>query len=67
MYMCVYLHMYTRLYMYVVGFPCGASGKDVGDTRDMGSSPESGRSPEVGSGNALQYSCLENSMDREAW
>ena len=70
-YVCVFTYIYTCLYMYVVGFPGGASGKEfashVGDTRDMGSSPESGRSPEVGSGNALQYSCLENSMDREAW
>ena len=28
---------------------------------------ESGRSPREGNGNPLQYSCLENSMDREAW
>ena len=34
---------------------------------DMGSIPRSGRSPEVGNGNTLQYSCLENSMGREAW
>ena len=34
---------------------------------DMGSIPGSGRSPEGGNGNPLQYSCLENSMDREAW
>ena len=34
---------------------------------DWDSTPGSGRSPEVGNGNPLQYSCLENSMDREAW
>ena len=34
---------------------------------DPGSIPRSGRSPEVGNGNLLQYSCLENSMDRGAW
>ena len=34
------------------------------DTRDVGSIPELGRSPGVGNGNPLQYSCLENSMDR---
>ena len=34
---------------------------------DAGSMPESGRSPEEGNDNPLQYSCLENSMDREAW
>ena len=39
---------------------------NAGDTRDMGSIPESGRSPGIGSGNLLQYSCLENSMDRGA-
>ena len=36
----------------------------AGDTRDVGLIPESGRSPGVGNGNSLQYSCLENSMDR---
>ena len=34
------------------------------DAKDMGSIPGSGRSPGVGNGNLLQYSCLENSMDR---
>ena len=37
------------------------------DARDVGSIPGSGRSPGGGHGNPLQYSCLENSMDREAW
>ena len=36
------------------------------DEGDMGSIPRSGRSPGGGYGNPLQYSCLENSMDREA-
>ena len=40
---------------------------NAGDTRDVGSTPGLGRSPEVGTGNPLQYSCLENSMDRGAW
>ena len=39
----------------------------AGDPRDMGSVPKSGSSPEEGHGNPLQYSCLENSMDRRAW
>ena len=39
----------------------------VGDTRDTGSILGSGRCPGVGIGNPLQYSCLENSMDRGAW
>ena len=34
---------------------------------DPGSIPGSGRSPEEGNGNPLQFSCLENSMDRGAW
>ena len=39
----------------------------AGDTGDAGSIPELGRSPGVRNGNPLQYSCLENSMDRGAW
>ena len=34
---------------------------------DLGLIPGSGRSPGEGKGNQLQYSCLENSMDRGAW
>ena len=34
---------------------------------DLGSIPGSGRSPGEGNGNPLQYSCLENPMDGEAW
>ena len=40
---------------------------NAGDTRDAGLIPGSRRSPAVGNGNPLQYSCLENSMDQEAW
>ena len=39
----------------------------AGDTEDVGSIPGSGRSPGGRKGNPLQYSYLENSMDREAW
>ena len=39
----------------------------VGFTRDEGSIPGLGRSAGVGNGNLLQYSCLENSVDRGAW
>ena len=38
---------------------------DAGDIRHLGSIPESGRSPGGGHGNPLQYSCLENPMDRK--
>ena len=37
------------------------------DTGDAGSIPGSGRSPREGQGNPLQYSCLENPMDRGDW
>ena len=40
---------------------------NAGDTGDLGSVPGLGRSPGEGNGNPLQYSCLENSMDRESW
>ena len=40
---------------------------NAGDARDLGSIPGSGRSPGEGNGNPLQYSCLENPMDRGAW
>ena len=40
---------------------------NVGDARDVGSTPGLGRSPGEGNGNSLQYSCLENPMDRGAW
>ena len=42
--------------------PAGA-----GDVRNLGSNPGMGRSPGVGNGNPLQYSCLENPMDRGVW
>jgi len=40
---------------------------DKGDRRDTGSIPRLGSSPGEGHGNPLQYSCLENPMDRGAW
>ena len=41
-----------------------ANAKEV---KDLGSIPGLGRSPGGGHGNALQYSCLENTMERGAW
>ena len=41
--------------------------KSAFNAGDPGSIPGSGRSPGEGNGNPLQYSCLENSMDRGAW
>ena len=40
---------------------------NAGDVRDSGSIPGLGRSPGGGHGNPLQYSCLQNPMDRVAW
>ena len=40
---------------------------NAGDARDTSSTPKWGRSPGVGNSTSLQYSCLENSMDRGAW
>ena len=40
---------------------------NAGDIRGAGSIPTLGRSPEGGHGNPLQYSCLENTMDRGDW
>ena len=40
---------------------------NAGDVRNVGSIPGSGRFPGGGHGNQLQYSCLENPMNREVW
>ena len=48
--------------------PCSSVSKESAcNTGDLGSIPGSGRSPREGNGNPLQYSCLENPMDRGAW
>ena len=50
-----------------MGFPGGSDGKaSACIAEDQGLIPGSGRSPGKGNGNPLQYSCLENSMDRGA-
>ena len=52
----------------VSGLPVGSDGKEYAcNVGDPGSVPGLGRSPGEGNGNPLQYSCLENSMDRRAW
>ena len=54
-----------------LGFPGGSVVKNLPakteDERNSGSTPGSGISPGEGNGNPLQYSCLENPMDRGAW
>ena len=50
------------------GFPGGSDGKESSyNAGDPGSIPGLGRFPGKGNGYPLHYSCLENSMDREAW
>ena len=50
------------------GFPGGSDGKESAcKAGDLGLVAGSGRSPGEGNGNPLQYSCLENPMDRGAW
>ena len=50
-----------------LGFPCGSAGKESAcNSEDLGSIPGLGRSPGEGKGYPLQYSGLENSMDRGA-
>ena len=55
----------------ILGFPGSSMVKNPpansGDARDIGSIPRWGRSPGEGNGNPLQYSCLENPMERGAW
>ena len=66
----MYIYIYTFIYFYltVQGFPDGSDGQESAcNAGDPSSIPESGRSPGEGNGNPLQYSCLENSMDRGAW
>ena len=59
-YIYMYKHTWASLiFQLVQNPPCNA--------RDLGLIHELGRSPGGGQGNPLQYSCLENSKDREAW
>ena len=54
--------------LYVRHFPGGSDGKaSACNVGDLGSILGLGRSPGEGNGNPLQYSCLENPMDRGAW
>ena len=49
-------------------FPGGSGSKESAcNAEDLGLSPGLGRSPGDGNGNPLQYSCLENFLDRRAW
>ena len=51
-----------------MGFPGSLDGKESAcNVGDPGSIPGSGRSPKVGNANPLEYSCLENSLERGTW
>ena len=55
-------------FFYNIGLLGGSDGKESAcNEGDLGSIPGWGRSPGEGNSNPLQYSCLENSMDRRAW
>ena len=61
---CVYIYTHTHIW----GSPGGSDGKESAcNAGDLGSIHGSGRCPGKGNGNPLQYSCLENPMDRGAW
>ena len=75
LYVCIYMYIFhCSLLQDIEQFPGLFSGafqevqwwSPAANAGHSGSVPRSGRSPRVGSGNPL-YSCLENSMDREAW
>ena len=62
---CPFITCYLWL---LYSFPGGSDGKaSACNAGDLGSIPGLGRSPGEGHGNPLQYSCLENPMDRGAW
>ena len=56
------------LFILSLGFPGGSQGKESAcNVGDLDSIPGLGKSPGGGNDNPLQYSCLENSMERGAW
>ena len=56
------------MHTYIRGLPGGLGVKNPpANARDVGSTTRLGRSPREENGNPLQYSCLENPMDRVAW
>ena len=62
--------LFVVLYILIIlkGFPGGSDGKESAcNTGHPGSIPGLGRLPGEGNGYPLQYSCLENSIDRGAW
>ena len=60
---CIYMHIYVYIYMELPGGPSGKEPACQCRRHETGL----GSSPGGGNGNLLQYSCLENLMDRGAW
>ena len=67
----IFLIIFKNLRCLNLGLPRWLSGKEsacsAGNAGDVGLIPGSGKSPGGGTGNPLQYSCLENPLDREVW
>ena len=64
----LYCGNHFATYTHTMGFPGGSDGKESAcNVRNMDSIPRLGRSLGEGNGYSLQYSCLENSMDRVWW
>ena len=66
-YSCLENHMDRRAWRATVHGVVKKLSASTGDVRDVGLIPGSGRSPGERNGSPLQYSCLENPMDRRAW
>ena len=64
---CVCVHVYTYIWASQVALAVKNLPANAGDVRDEGLIPGSGRSLGGGHGNPLQYSSLENPMDKGAW
>ena len=67
-YVCIYIYIYTHVYNTQVAqmIKCLPAMQETW-VQPLGPTPGSGRSPGEGNGKPLQYSCLENPMDRGAW
>ena len=62
------IYLYTHIHIHIRGFPCSSVSKESAcNAGDLCLIPGLGRSPGEGNGNPLQYSWLENPMDRGAW
>ena len=67
----MYIYIYIYIYIFIYSFTCGSVVKNplasARDIRDLGLIPGSGRAPGERNGSLLEYSYVENPMDRGAW